>query len=846
MFNYLVWIALLVVAGILAIRFNRKRKPTLQRAHHAAAQVANQAGPTLEQFSHLLDRVQQVIGTRQQLTADGFSGATLDQGQLVLDQVETLKRMSADLQAVMADADSLLFPVGPLAQAANMVNSSRYLHCLNLLEGTPLAIPRLPGHDQDPPSDQVTIPMFFQHFHNYQKVADSNLTQYESVLADSQSKLQPAQQQLEQLQQLDVAISHQEYRSDRQRSLLRFATSTIAEKLIPEFERDIETCLQGLQRDPFDAQKKSIPELQRRLGGVLTIAQVVDDLQKTRLDQLHELEQQLVAAHRSTRWVQRQLRTLADKIGQLLKQAAAEDVSLEAEQIRREVSDLNSKLVRLVEIQDQLDSQFEPAIETMKQEVEQARERVAKQLEISDSQSLRESDYSPDDELQRAHRQLLSAQSAIDKGNLDLAQLAVSEIEVELDQADRIVSDSLAALEAFPGSQQTVEAQLNKITGDLQSLGQQVEHLSEQFERCSLVVTALGFEPLTGDGDEQTLAGELDLLEDWKRQLDRQFQESIRDYKTARILEGCNRLDLLQLDLELLAKELVEFAELCQRPQQWETDNRAHLTRLQKELTEIDSLARQAEDAQLTNRSEAWKQAVIDFAEQQRPTGKRMDPVSDRKIIDQLDEQLETLKADFLLGSVAYQEFQSAQEAAKAELRVTDALVHNSHNDNIPDSQQLKSDQQVADRLRDQLASVEARLQSGDRDWQRLEEEMSRVHIDLATLNARLRGELESARQAIEVLDQATSKHLQCTQWRGDFNIVVVGRPGAAELDRARTALAAGDYLTVLHYARDAMRKSEHGLAAAKAQVARFRRQRLRENRRRSSIDTWLRDQLEK
>jgi hypothetical protein len=123
------------------------------------------------------------------------------------------------------------------------------------------------------------------------------------------------------------------------------------------------------------------------------------------------------------------------------------------------------------------------------------------------------------------------------------------------------------------------------------------------------------------------------------------------------------------------------------------------------------------------------------------------------------------------------------------------------------------------------LEGVQQALHSSHGDWQDVDNEAAQIHARLGVEAGRLRGELHRAEQSVAALEQASREVFQATRWTGGYGVRVQGSPGVDQLERARSALQAGDYDALVEMARAAAMAAQYAIQSAEREVARQRRE---------------------
>lgn len=871
MFATYVWLAAAIVGTVFFVMLNRRRRPALGKAYEAFARVAQTAGPELKQLSAVFDRARELVGDLESFRKRGFSGATAKLGQLILNQVNHLQGMSAELQRVLAEGDSLLHPTGPLAQAANMATSSRYLHCLNLIKSPSLQIENFPDYDDMPDTSWVTFDQFYAIMRKRRAVTEQNLERFTGDIEGLNSSVSALQSKLESLDAIEGRLRHVE-EADRQHSpQLRSASArsegtwfelpSLFDKLVPLLERETEGILDDSKADPIEVKNKQLPALQQKIEDVLTVANAIENARTTFLPKIIESQERLKQLGFHTRWMDRRKRELCDDADRLLHAALTSEITELAASFDQNVTKFSVQIAQTIGLAERLSSQIEPAIKAAKSETETAREMIASRLSISASSALREMDYSPDDELQRAAQQFAAAKAAVSRGDVDSVNSAIGEIEVETREASRFVENTLLALDEFQSKYSLGSDAAEELKSCLPQVADRLKTLMTDYSEDALIVLVHPGDPTNFQIEELALTAEVDvespssetsrkptslgklysIAKDWMKETSIQIDHAARTFKSGKVLESCNLIDLIAFDVQDLRQFLDRMEGRMSFVQQLEQKNATRWSSLRKRVaattaefgddhyfdTEQEPLESQRALEKLNLRISDWQLGGS--------AGAKRNPVSDSIQLDEFENAIDEILALHQLENETYQEVLDAIAGAEGELRIARQLVKHTYNDGIPDSKQITADQATVSDFETRLEHLKKEIESNRRDLERLDRQATQLQVDLSLVNGRLRNELKTARAASASILKAAEVVFNAAQWRGEYNIVVIGRPGADELKVARASLASGNYQDAVLQAHEATRRAGNGITAAVAQVSRHRRlmaRRARESRR--------------
>ncbi|MEL7499315.1 MAG: hypothetical protein AAFN77_17035 [Planctomycetota bacterium] len=882
MLENIAWIAAAIIGLVLLVSMNRRRRPSMEKAYRAFDRVTQMAGPELERLSEVFDLARESVGDSAAFRERGFKRSSQQSGELILRQVKSLEGMSAELQRVLAEGDALLHPSGPLAQAANMTTSSRYLHCLNLIESASLQVDAFPEVDDMPDSSWVTFDQFIQLLRSRRNITAAKIEAFDNDLSGMENSVDSLQTKLDQILAVETRIQQHESsleESTDSQSLRPSYSRNDAEwlklpmlfdKLVPQLDRETQQLLDHLQTDPVGVKHTELPALSKKLDDVLIVATTIEKARAEHLAEVETTRQQLRSMGFNTRWVERRQRELNDEARRLVTAGMHQEISELAVSFSKGIKSFSWRLSQSAELANKLEHEVETAIEKVKAEVKQARTEIANQLGISETSALREMDYSPDDELMRAGQQWIAAKAALSRGDIDSSNAAIGEIEVETHQASRFIEDSLVGLKEFKGKAELGKNRAEKLANRMPHMKSTFEAVHSTFAEEALLITVDPNDPfsfsVTVDESTHTPTPEIDantnvntdikegnedkwdrpsktismvqLFEashDWIKESTEQLNSSIRKFKSGKILEACNNIDLIESDLGELESFIDRFESRLGYIQRLQQENQNELAVVRQQLNELrDEINQKRErvDRAPSNSIEAFNQLAESIKDWKlNATDAKPNPISDRRQIVYFRESLNEISTLRQLEDETYEEVLDAIAGVEREMVIARQLVRNTHNDGIPDSRQITQDQTAVDNVEQKLQRLKDQIGNGKRDFQTLDLKATQLQVDLSMINGRLRNELKAARQASQAIQEAAAAVFKAADYRGPYNIVVVGRPGAEELRSARAALADGKYQKAVFKAHEAQRNANNGLVAAQSQAARQRREVLRRQR---------------
>lgn len=848
MYETVAWIAGGIIALWLLVTFNRRRKPALQQAYQTFDPISQACGAELKRLSEVFDRARETIGDASTLRERGFAGESKELGELILRQVDGLEAMSAEMQRVLAECESLLHPTSPLAQAANMLTTSRYLHCINVIQGKSFQATGFPA-EQESKTGWIDFEAFLALTKQRRDLTIANLQRFEEDLSRAGKSVQALQQQLESISEIQAKIDAirtaatpdnvRRTRNDRQ----WLHVPLLYEQLLPALEDEAENVAQEADKDPVGVQEKRIPSLTQKLGQLDEVIRAIARVSGEDVQKIEAARKTLQDAGFSIRWIERRQREIEDQLQQFVsKSVRGEPVAELADGFIQDLQQFFVRVSQCTEMAQKMVVGFEPELDRIEAELENARKVIADRIGISDILTLRESGYSPDDELQRARQQFIAVKAALGRGDIDAANAAFGEIEVESQEATRFIEDSLLALDEFPGKVELRNSQLDKLQQRMPRLEASLDAAEALFDRNALEVVVDEAEPtqftvqsVPAADDESDRQGTktkslIDLsrvAESWLRDAGQGIQAAEREFQRGQILVACNEVDLFESELSDLESFMDRLEARINFVRELASENQQHIVKAVARLEQVQESVREKTTSestfpqttkalqQLQDNLRTWRLGGDDTSR---------NPLQDRQRINLMRQSLDEIESLLQTEDRAFHETMDALQGVEQEMKIARILVKNSIDDGVPDSQQISQDQQSVQAMEQRLVNLKRQLERDDTDWEQVDRDATQLQIELSWINGRLRNEITAARNASEAIQSAAGAVFQAAQWQGPFGIVVVGRPGATHLNQARVALSQGEYTQAGLLAREAERHANNGLVAAQAQAARARR----------------------
>lgn len=814
--------AFLLVLWILNVR----RRPALRRAHSLFEKQSKTVDFELAGVATVLEESESVVGTLESFSDARYEGATLALGNSAHLQIAQLKHMNSEALRAMDACDSLLHPSSLLAEAANMFSSSRYEHCINNLVGKSLRGPgELDAAGVPTEPRWMNFDEFFSDVHQRKNGLVDELVVFDSCQTQIEGEVKQLQAKIDAATALENKISRAA-RLDR-----IFKLPGLFDKLIPASQSDCDFAGSLANADPVRAMNDVIPLGMRKIDDGLLLAKTIVEARENRFPRLEGFESELKQQGFDNRWISEKIDSLSDLADRLVSDAADQSVTNEATEFAGELSGLEQRAKRSVELGEVVVSQLHPRLDTIVERIATARKQIAKSLEIDETKSLREQHYDPDLEVKQAREQLNSAKAALDYGGVESAMESLEVFHLEANHADKLVETSLKCLQVFKSEFSNRSQNHASLISDLPRHDDLIGGIKSKYAATALVIRNEEFvsgawDDLVPHDDSPNVEGVMMAC----RQLLGSLQTSIAqlkvDHAAGRILEASNSLHLVESDLVSVTEMLAEIDEHQGHVVRLAVDNSKNLSSCDERLKALLSHVEDRRTQRPTIQQFAdLKDMLGNFRSVFSSTGTPRDPFVDAIAVGDFESRVVDLQTALQADQHVFEEASRAAGGATSELATASQLVSESHQDRIPDSRTVSACQQEISKLDADLGNVAQRLETAHDDWKQVGGEATQLHSRLGIVNGRLRQELQLAQQAVETMAEAANAVYEAANWRGSYSIVVIGRPGSDSLDEARRQLSRGSYDGSIEFSKLAKRESRDGIERAKQQVARHRRE---------------------
>lgn len=789
----------------------------------------------------LLDRSATVVGSAANLAERGYSGETLRLSKKIIEDVDELFIMSACVKRVLNDVAQLIRPQNPLLQLFNQFFADRYergnlrlrdelirFHpdegiepILRDEQGEP---ERILGHLEAHEPFEMSFPSLIDACNQHVSRATKNLGIVEKAWASISETQEALQTDCDTLAELERKLASASADDGF------FAVENLFELLIPEIQRLLDQAVDIGATDPVGALDGPAKEARRLIRNGTSLAEVILRGREQRFADMKAGAMQLEENGVETAWIQRFLAEYSLEADGIVESAIEHEVSKPISELETQLNKLDQRIAKAVELSASVGEIADEHIDTVQKSVEAARESLAKKLNLSPDKVLVEEGLNPDDRLAEAVRQHSAAQIALNRGGVDAADAALAAAREETEDALGIIAVSKNALEKHQERGEEAAARVEKLTGEIEKHEKLLQTLQKRYLPPAL--RQLHEEPST------SIEGN---VSEGKKLLDEAAMFSLEAdevFAAGRLIESGSLREHVSNLYQLIRELLGDVQKQADRLKRLESENLHDFHRLEDRA---EAMRVQAKDPRTMQGSiDEFEEILADVSAIGESLSDGVaDPIEDSTVLGQIADHLSDLfkrvQADWKL----HEEAGRSLAAARSQLTAAEDLVRTAKSDDVPDSPQLSALSDEVDALRGGIAKQEAMMNEPHQNWNALDADADRIHTAAGRTTAALQDELKRAEDAIRAISQAARKVRHAAGWSGGYGVRILGSPGAGSLERARTELLNGAYLSALRMAEDGRAKAQRALANAETEVARRRRaeQRRREEARRRALE---------
>ncbi len=811
---------------ILLVILNRRRRHALETAFATFDEYSKMVSSSFVAHQALSKRCDEVLGNNEEFLAKGYRGETLSLGEQTLAANSQLDVMDDNLHEVLDDADHLIRPANPIAIFANLFTQSRYHHCIEMLTGKPLF-----GPPVDPATIEVRFldekerlaqwrPMkfetFLEAFKKLSQKAESGLNTLQLAFEQVEPMVKQLDDQVNELKNLESQLSEESRRDQF------FALPAFYESTLPAIQEDLERAQSTMETDPLTTFSKIVEDGRGKSEQARSMAEAIGKTRSGVFPQLDDMTPKLERMGYSTDWVSQTLRLLSQKANELFLQIGNENVDDDIRLFNDSLGQLEIRAHRTLELTERIEEQITPELRQFERKIREARSKISRQLGISESNALNETEHSPNEPFKSAQNQLSAARAALDHGGIQSASEALDEFAQQILLGNSIVEDSLDSLENFEGKHANHIRQFESAQSKFDTHRRLIDNAANQYAVASLAFSFADLDKQNSTPESLTTLfasseHATEQIKDWLGMAQNAFSAGkLLEAKEVSIAAR-NLTSDIEANLETIKTH-------CQLLDKTANENRTRSSKVRAELGRLSSLLGDPRTRRETTQKHGTLDDSIrrfeeDFSSQQ--TGRN--PFSDEAQLDSFYESIEEIDVSFLADQNAHLEATRSVASAKKQLIFVHELVSRSRSDQIPDSHTIKQCQQNTRAFGVNLERVAQSLEQAHQDWEQINDQATSLNMDLGVISGTLQRELDMAQQAVRQLKQASREVFEASQWRGSYGVRVRGATGARALDAARDALSQGDYVQTVQLSRQATQTAHEAIAEGEAQVRRKR-----------------------
>ena len=822
-------VASILGAGLLGLLWflNLRRRPALRRAHEIFDRRSKSVDVELARVEEVFEKAKQVVGTPDSFAKRGFEGKTLELGNEAHRNIASLGDKSNEARNVIGSAYSLLHPSNPIAEAANMFSGARYEHCVNLLNGESFRSSNRSGYDnsdgekESNPNEWVPFDQFVTEMRAVSAATNETIGTIERGLSRVGLELDEVQLKLEE------AIEVEENLSSASRLDRYFRLPSFLDKLIPAAQADYERASLVADSDPVLTASELLPIARTRISEGLSVATTIQKARAELFPQLQASSRELEKLNCDVRWIDKRVLQLGDRADQLMLEASEKSIAETTDEFAGDVSRLGLRARRCAELGNDIVSNVVPSLDELQQNIENARQQLARTLKIAKSVVLHEQDYDPDVELEQARKHLESARAALDFGGVESVMESLEALDIETASATNLIESSQAAVQEFESEFSNRIQTRDRLSQLLPGVEKLIDEANSRYAE-----TALVFRGVDGGTSGEASLTASPTINDFLAKANELVQnagESCQRGETLHfagdVLQASSLLQLTKADLEDVKSMFDGVNEHCGWLNNQDAENKSELLRRVSLLQSLSEAAadRRTQEPSVSLFHEMEKETrAVESDFERAPT--QRDPFLDQSRIAELIEAAEDLDAMIAADRGAYAEAGRAVDAASEELKSANKSAIQSLKDRIPDSSTIRRCQESVTRLTKIVDELESQLGTAHGDWQDVDARAIKATAELGVIDGELRHQLKLAQATVEELQVASNQVFAAASWQGSYGIRIVNAPGEEELYHARKLLTEGEYEQSINFSRSAVYQAKRAVDAANRKIADERR----------------------
>ncbi len=817
---------------------NRRRRPIMEQSMNEFRTRELSVRRETDQIDSLFTRNQDILGSREKIAERGYTGQTKLISEQAFNYVDDLFIMSKEVNRVVEEARSLIYPSSWWGKVHNRFSGAGYQKAMNLLSGKPVkffkrnglpwilreAIAERLGLEK--PIDESKIPdevaMTFEEIYSAFKRRGVEAGDSLKTIEDSLSEVHDRYSEIE--KRFEEAVERERVLSQAASSDGYFSIDECLKTLLPSIQNDLKTANEQATFDAVEAIQVSLPKAEQKLHDFHRLCDKIDHIRQSSFPRLHEAGDGLRKLGYATGWFDQRLHRLGATANAGFSQAAVGPIETVINDFEAASQQLSSDADEALAIASEIHETHQPTQERIAHDIDEARREIAKKLKIDPDSVFCEVDRNPRDYLKRGRENLDAARTMLGQGRVEPAKAALETMQVEFNNADTIVSKSLQAVATFEEAKHARLQLLSGLRSRLAQLRHRLSAAQESYASAALFIQSTTNDTNEGNFSAPTISAD-SIASDADRELgdvEAWIENATIELHAGRVLAATEQLSNAEQRainageaLDTIESHLNQLAGLETANAQRQSDCEAALTRLKGEsedrrvmLGTIQSIDRVA-SVVTQNRSEMQR------------TGTDSNPFEIARKIDVSEKLIKELAARLEADRRGYAEAERAVAGAERQWEVAKQYVQRSQNDGITDSRKTTELNQRVYAFASSVGSIRSALQAVHGDWEAVDESASRLHAEISKVADALNEELQLAGRALQAFEEASQNVYQAEQWSGAWGVRVVGSHGVSELQQARSSLQTGNYDVVFQLSSLAASAARGAILQAERDVAR-------------------------
>ncbi len=578
-----------------------------------------------------------------------------------------------------------------------------------------------------------------------------------------------------------------------------FPLLTMQQRLLPSAEALLQEAQRAGRLDPVAAYESPAKLVARQLSDAAAIVAIVRDVRRHRFGQVAKHVNKLGQMGLSTGWVDAEYFRISEKLEDMCGYAVLWPLGEKLTDFSSQIAKVSQRVSRSVDLFDRLRSQILPSLTVMERRIAAKQAELAPVLGIAPSQVFFDDVSSPAQHLQHAQNGVETVKAALSKGQCQMAEDALTEVEANLKKAGASMGMAEDVIRYGDDAWATVAARhqrLEEESADYLALAQELsERHGDQIYQPEhrFGVDRLGAAALGGD-----TASTMEALVRGGQRL----SSSQICFRKGQLLKTGSHLAGAVEEIRFVERQLASLKLYHSAVVEQEAALHERLGSLRfRHCSFISRVADRLTTQPPRDRHVHLGEELVDIepdcaeASGQNPfaIAARLDAVSAG--LDELEQQIAT---DQLW-------YEAACDSIKLAARSTRMW------------QEETSANEVAE-MRTELARWQSFLEEDHADWRQAYEAGVALDQQVCSRLAEVRkDDLSDHQRAAGAIDRALGDLTGLKQLANPFQIEIDREAGDAEISQARQALAKGDYSKVVAYAASAQQEARAAIGNAEA-----------------------------